>query len=169
LNPAVKPFLWLAVAIGMIILFRPTAVVLAVGLIPTALTFFFDRTPEKFGVLCIGSLNLAGLYPVLMPLWTQGHTMERALKTLSDPTTGAVIVGAAGIGCIIYFTAPPIVSLVLKYRLGRDIAELEQHQVDLINYWGEALTEDAGMAPTATPPALRHKPVRLRRAAPPTT
>src|SRR6185503_11392278 len=101
------------------------------------------RTPEKFGVLCIGSLNLAGLYPVLMPLWTQGHTMERAIKTLADPITGAVIVGFTMVGCVIYFATPPIVSMALRYRIGRDIADIEERHKDLISYWGEALTEDA--------------------------
>lgn len=158
-----KPLLWL-IGIGIIaVLFRPTAVLLAVGLIPTLLTFLFDRTPEKFGVLCIGSLNLAGLYPILMPLWTKGHTMEHAMKTLGDPTTGAVILGAAGVGCIIYFATPPIVTLVLKYKIGHDIAEIEQRQKDLVGYWGEALNEDAGLSQVTTAPALRHTPVKIRR------
>jgi hypothetical protein len=156
-----KPIVWLVLFGILAVLFRPTAIVIAVGLIPTLLTFLFDRTPEKFGVLCIGSLNLAGLYPVLMPLWTQGHTMDRAMKALSDPSTGAVIVGAAGMGCVIYFATPPIVSLVAKFRLGRDIADLEKRQADLIGYWGEALTEDAGLANVTTAPALKHKPVKL--------
>lgn len=148
--------------IGIIaVLFRPTAIILAVGLIPTLLTFLFDRTPEKFGVLCIGSLNLAGLYPVLMPLWTQGHTMERAMKALGDPNTGAVIIGAAGVGCAIYFATPPIVSMVVRSKITREIADTEKRQADLIAYWGDALTEDAGFGNVTTAPALKHKPVKI--------
>jgi hypothetical protein len=162
LSASAKSLLWIVAIVLMVVLFRPTAVVLGFGLIPTGIAFLFDRTPEKFAVFCIGSLNLAGLFPALMPLWLKGHTMENAVKAISDPITGAIIIGATGIGCLIYFAAPPIVSLVLKYRLGREIAELEQHQKDLIAYWGEALTEDAGLAPTSTPPALRHTPVRKR-------
>jgi hypothetical protein len=162
LSASTKSFLWIAVIVLLAVLFRPTAVVLAFGLIPTGIALLFDRTPEKFAVFCIGSLNLAGLCPALMPLWLKGHTMENAVKAISDPITGAIIIGAAGVGCVIYFAAPPIVSLVLKYRLERDIDELEQHQKDLIAYWGEALTDDAGLAQTSTPPALRHTPVRKR-------
>ena len=158
-----KLVLWLGGITVVAVMFRPTAVVLAVGMIPTLLAFFFDRTPEKFGVLCIGSLNLAGLYPVLMPLWVQGQTMERAMKSLGDPTTGAVIVGAAGVGCIIYFATPPFVSLILRYQIGREIADLEKRHADLIGYWGEALTEDAGLHNVTTAPALKHKPVKIRR------
>lgn len=158
---SMRAILWL-VGIGVVaVLFRPTAVVLAVGMIPTLLTFLFDRTPEKFGVLCIGSLNLAGLYPVLMPLWVHGHTMDRAMKALGDPSTGAVIVGAAGVGCIVYFATPPIVSLVMKHRIGREIADLERRQKELVDYWGEALSEDAAALNVTTAPALRHKPVKL--------
>ena len=156
-----KSLLWFIGIVAIAVLFRPTAVLLAVGLIPTMLTFLFDRTPEKFGVLCIGSLNLAGLYPILMPLWRTGHTMENAMKTLGDPATGAVILGAAGVGCVIYFATPPIVSVVLKYRIGRDIADLEQRQADLLGYWGEALNEDAGQSALTTAPALKHKPVKI--------
>ncbi len=156
-----KPLLWLF-AIGIVaVLFRPTAVVLAVGLIPTLLTFLFDRTPEKFGVLCIGSLNLAGLYPVLMPLWVQGHTMERAMKALGDPSTGAVVVGAGAVGCVIYFATPPVVSLVMKSRIAREISDIEKRHAELIGYWGEALTEDAGFGNVTTAPALKHKPVKI--------
>ncbi len=156
-----KPLLWL-IGIGtMAVLFRPTAVLLAVGLIPTMITLLFDRTPERFGVLCIGSLNFAGLYPILMPLWVKGHTMENAMRTLGDPTTGAVIMGAAGVGCVIYFATPPIVSLVLKYKIGAEITELEQRQKDLVGYWGEALNEDAGLSEASTAPALKHKPVKI--------
>lgn len=156
-----KPIVWIILLGILAVIFRPSAVVIAVGLIPTWLTFLFDRTPEKFGVLCIGSLNLAGLYPVLMPLWIEGHTMDRAMKALADPTTGAVILGAAGIGLAIYFATPPIVSLVVKHRVGREIADLEKRQADLIGYWGEALTEDAGMLNVTTAPALKHKPVKI--------
>lgn len=156
-----KPLIWL-VGIGVIaVLFRPTAVILGVGLLPTLLTFLFDRTPEKFGVLCIGSLNLAGLYPVLMPLWTRGHTMENAMKALGDPNTGAVIIGAAGVGCVIYFATPPIVSLVVKSRIAREIGDIEKRHADLIAYWGDALTEDAGLGGTTTAPAHKHKPVKI--------
>jgi hypothetical protein len=156
-----KPIVWVILVGILAVIFRPTAVVIAVGLIPTWLTFLFDRTPEKFGVLCIGSLNLAGLYPVLMPLWIQGHTMERALQSLGDPYTGAVILGAAGVGLAIYFATPPIVSLVVKYRVGQEIDDLEKRQAELIAYWGEALTEDAGQSNVTTAPALKHKPVRI--------
>jgi hypothetical protein len=162
LSASAKSFLWIAALVLLLVLFRPTAVVLAFGLIPTGAAFLFDRTPEKYAVFCIGSLNLAGLFPALMPLWIKGHTMENAVKAISDPVTGAIIIGATGVGCVIYFAAPPIVSLALKFRLGREIAELEQHQKDLVAYWGEALTEDAGLTPSSTPPALRHKPVRRR-------
>jgi len=161
---SLKPLIWVCGIGLMVVLFRPTAVILAVGLLPTVMTLLFDRTPEKFGVLCIGSLNCAGLYPILMPLWTRGHTMELAMKTLADPNTGAVIVGAAAVGCGIYFSTPPIVSLVMKFALTRQIKELEQRQKDLVTYWGEALTQDAGLgAPTATAGrALKHTPVRPR-------
>ncbi|MBM3512027.1 MAG: hypothetical protein FJX61_18105 [Alphaproteobacteria bacterium] len=158
-----KPIVWLALLGVLAVLFRPTAVVIAVGLIPTWLTFLFDRTPEKFGVLCIGSLNLAGLYPVLMPLWIQGHTMERAMKALSDPTTGAVIIGAAGVGVVIYAATPRIVSLVVRHSISREIADRERRQAELVAYWGEALTEDAGRHDATVAPALKHSPVRLRR------
>ena len=158
---ALKPLIWLFGIGTLAVLFRPTAILLAVGLIPTMMTLLFDRTPEKFGVLCIGSLNLAGLYPILMPLWTKGHTMENAMKTLGDPTTGAVILGAAGVGCIIYFATPPIVSIALRYRIGHEIAELEQRQKDLVTYWGEVLNEDAGLSAATTAPSLKHTPVRI--------
>ncbi len=156
-----KPLIWLF-GIGVIaVLFRPTAIILGVGLLPTLLTFLFDRTPEKFGVLCIGSLNLAGLYPVLMPLWTRGHTMEHAMKALGDPNTGAVIIGAAGVGCVIYFATPPIVSMVVKSSITREIGEIEKRHADLIAYWGDALTEDAGFGNVSTAPAHKHKPVKI--------
>jgi hypothetical protein len=158
-----KPIVWLILIGILAIFFRPSAVIIAVGMIPTWLTFLFDRTPEKFGVLCIGSLNLAGLYPVLMPLWMQGHTMERAMKALGDPLTGAVIIGAAGVGVAIYAATPRIVSLVVRHSVSREIAEIEKRQAALVAYWGEALTDDAGLHNVTTAPALKHKPVKLRR------
>ncbi|MBM3549421.1 MAG: hypothetical protein FJX54_20985 [Alphaproteobacteria bacterium] len=158
-----KAIVWLVLIGIMAIFFRPSAVIIAIGLLPTWLTFLFDRTPEKFGVLCVGSLNLAGLYPVLMPLWMQGHTMERAMKALGDPLTGAVIVGAAGVGVAIYMATPYIVSMVVRFSIRQEIAEIEKRQAELIAYWGEALTDDAGMHNVTTAPALKHKPVKLRR------
>ena len=46
---AAKPLIWIALIGFIIVMFRPTALLLAVGLIPTLLTLLFDRTPEKFG------------------------------------------------------------------------------------------------------------------------
>ena len=85
--------------------------------------------------------------------------IRQMFKTLAPGD--AVILGAAGVGCIIYFATPPIVSIALRCRIGHEIAELEQRQKDLVTYWGEALNEDAGLSAATTAPSLKHKPVRI--------
>jgi cobalamin biosynthesis protein CobD/CbiB len=125
------------IGLGILLyIFRPTAVVLIFGLFPTAIAFLMDRTPERHGVISVGAMNMAGVLPILVLLWTQDHSVAHAVKQLSDPLNGAVIVLTSLIGLTIYLAAPSLAMFVLRFRLTRREREVEQRQRDLEMAWG---------------------------------
>src|SRR5690349_5851955 len=79
--------------IGLI--FLPSTILLAVGMIPTVVAYVVDRDPDETAPMTVGGLNLAGVVTFLISLWQAGHTMTALTKVLTDPFAWLVVYGAA--------------------------------------------------------------------------
>lgn len=139
------------------LIFHATAIILIVGLIPTMVAFFVDRSPNKMAPLTIGSLNMCGVLPFLLALWSKGHTMANALSLLASPLPWFSMYGAAAAGWGILYGVPPAVA---NYQVARAEArrqELRMRQSALVTEWGvDVAGEDhdslASLPPPPDPP-----------------
>lgn len=124
----------------------PTVVILTIGMLPAWVAFMVDPRPEKAAGKCVLSLNIAGVAPYLVELWTAGQGgMDNAFFMLTDPMTWLVIYGAATIGWLIYFMMPYLVGAVIEMRADRRKGKLADLRKKLIEEWGEDISG-------ATPP-----------------
>jgi hypothetical protein len=118
------------------LIFLPTTVLLAVGMIPTVVAYVVDRDPDKTAPMTVGGLNFAGVFAFTVSLWQAGHTMAALSRILTDPFAWLVMYGAAGLGWTLYYGIPPAVAGWIILRAESKIAQRIEEQRELIDLWG---------------------------------
>lgn len=115
----------------------PTAMVVAVGMLPTAVAAIADRSATRSAALCVGGLNFAGTMPYLLAMWFGEHSIAAAMRTLGDVFVLLVMYGSAGMGWLLYLATPPVMATVLQVMAQQKIVSLRNRQRRLVDEWGE--------------------------------
>lgn len=152
---AFNPVLYGMIFIAMVVISFPTVLIVGFGLLPTIVAFIVDRTKKRYASVCVGGMNLAGVFPHLLPIWYGAHTADQAIETLTDVFVLFVMYGAAMFGWVLYFTIPPAVGAVLAVMAQSKVAELRTSQKRLIEEWGESV---ANPLETVETPAAEPEP-----------
>ena len=130
-------------------------------MLPTLMAFLVDRQRPRYAAVCVGGLNLAGVFPHLLPIWFGAHTTQAAEVVLTDVFVLVSMYGAALFGWMLYFAVPPLVGAVLSVMAQRRVALLRLSQKSLIEEWGESVAnpKDAKAAPRVQAPEPTPEPV----------
>lgn len=134
-------FLPLFGAVLVAIALLPTTIVLAAGMLPTLVAWIVDRDDEKYAPITVGVMNLCGVLPGLLELWTSGHRIGTATDLIMDPYVLLWAFGAASVGWAIHMGIPPIVGMWHGWRTKNRIAELEDRQRQLVEEWGREIMD----------------------------
>lgn len=129
-------FLYVMLGVPIALLVLPTAIVLAVALVPTGVAFIMERGKGYYGGITVGAMNLAGTAPYLADLWTQGHTLAVAVGIITNVFAWMMFYGAALFGWAIYSTTPSAVSAFMTMTAGNRIAAMRAQQRELVMKWG---------------------------------
>jgi len=122
--------------IGMGIFAAPTCALMIFGLVPSIVAYVVDRNTRPMLAFTIAPLNLAGLMPYLLELWTGGDRMPTVVHLLSNVYVWFVIYLSAGAGWLLFLGAPSLVAFVLEGSLDRRKARLKMLQHTLQDDWG---------------------------------
>ena len=120
------------------VLALPTVPLLVVGMIPTAVAFFVDRSPGKSAAICVLGLNFAGVAPFIAILWRGSNTLTQSLSMMGDVYVWFVMYGAAALGWLLSMGLAPLVASFLKIHAAQQIAALRAQQAQLRDEWGIA-------------------------------
>lgn len=113
-----------------------STVLLAIGMLPSLVAFFVDRSKSKSQALTVAAMNLAGCSLFLLELWTNGHTMNVTLQILSNPVNIVVMYLAAGAGYLIDWTLSGVIG-GLVYQNGKSrLKSIRKDQDELVKRWG---------------------------------
>ncbi|MBL6932116.1 MAG: hypothetical protein ISR45_04140 [Rhodospirillales bacterium] len=130
--------LWLSVGfVVMVILSLPSVMLIFFGMLPTTVSAIIDRSAKKHAAFCVGGINICGVFPYLMELWTGDNSMEGAMRILTDVFSLIVMYGAASFGWMIYQSLPPIVATFLTVIAQSRVSSLRSVQRQLIEDWGD--------------------------------
>jgi hypothetical protein len=126
-----------ALVVSLIVFAAPTAMLLMAGLCPTLASAVADNGPGKRRSHAIGVMNLAGLTPWLVKLWSQGGTFEAARPILADPIAWLCIYGAAAGALMLLWIGPWAAAGALILSRRRMAAHLDHEQRTLEKEWGQ--------------------------------
>lgn len=130
--------LWFSVAFVALVIWQlPTVMVIFFGLLPTIVSGIIDRTPKKHAAFCVGGINLCGVFPYMMEMWTGDNSMDGAMRILTDVFSLVIMYGAAAFGWMIYQSLPPIVATFLTVIAQSRVSSLRSTQRQLIEEWGD--------------------------------
>jgi hypothetical protein len=90
-------------------------------------------------------MNLCGVFPYLLELWTEDHSLEMASSQLTDVFVLAVMYGAAGMGWMLYLSLPPVIASFIQVMAERRLQQLRKTQSDILKEWGNEVIEDANL------------------------
>lgn len=117
-----------------------STVLLLVGMLPTIVALFVDRTRQKNKAITVGSVNLAGCTPFLIQLWSEGHTLDKAISIISEPMAIVVMFSAAAVGYIVDWAITGLVSNLLYERGKKRVEKIKKKQAELVERWGKEVT-----------------------------
>ncbi len=122
----------------------PTLIVFFVGMLPGLVTWFTDRTDQKYQFFCVGGFNFAGWFPYLMDLWSGNHNLTGAMAIITDVFALATMYGAAAGGWLIYTVIPPVITSFMTVLTERRLSALRSNQRKIIEEWGEEVRMGIG-------------------------
>ncbi|HLF58701.1 MAG TPA: hypothetical protein VI732_03640 [Alphaproteobacteria bacterium] len=122
-------------AVSMVVAL-PTVPIVLLGMIPTAVALFVDRSPHKSAAICVAGLNFAGVAPFVAILWRGPNTLYHSISMLGDVYTWLAMYGAAAIGWILNLGLQPLAASMLRIRGAQQIASLRAQQAKLREDWG---------------------------------
>lgn len=114
----------------------PTFVLMLIGMAPTYIAIIADDDPQKSGATAVGAMNIAGLSPFIIDLWTKGQTLDHLFQILRESTSWVIILGAAGVGWLIVFAMPQMLAAIAVARAESRLRILRQNMENLKAIWG---------------------------------
>ena len=117
----------------------PTILVMFVGLLPTIVAAVVERGQNRYGWICVGGLNFAGLVPWLFSLWFGHHTLQFAFDEVTNLTMLVVAYGGAGAGSVLYLAMPPVAATFMSATSQHRALGLRSTQRKLVEQWGEGV------------------------------
>ena len=121
----------------------PTLIIFIVGMLPTGVARICDRTVQKYATLCVGGLNICGVFPYIIELWVDNHSVAAAMNIISDLFALLVMYSSASIGWLMFIAVPPVVSTFLDVLAQRRVNSLRSKQHNISEEWGTDVADKA--------------------------
>lgn len=126
----------LGVVVALII-FLPTTVVLAIGMLPTLVAFIVDNYPGRNKTFTVGALNFAGCFPALLDIWVHTNSMSYALYLVLQPKSIMFMYGGAALGYGINALTTFMVEAILVQKSEVRIKKINKEKLALEERWGK--------------------------------
>lgn len=133
-------FLMIIASIAMIIALQMTYVLFVIGVIPSFVAYYVDRTPGRNLFHTVMPCNLSGVLPFIAELATRGNHASELQAMLGDLSVMLVMYASAGFGWVVYYASPYLASLIINAINSRQISRLQGSQSRLTSEWGAEVT-----------------------------
>jgi len=114
----------------------PTVMLVLFEILPSIVAWIIDRPEQKYATFCVIGFNFSGVFPYLMEIWFDIHSIDAAIEILTNVFDLFVIYGSATFGYMVYFALPPVITTFLSAMSDRRLEELRVTQKSIIEEWG---------------------------------
>ncbi len=122
------------------VVFVPTTIMLTIGMLPTIVASFVDRSKERMMGLTVGAMNLAGCTPFVLQLWTGTHSVAGTMEIIGRPLTLMVMYFAAAVGYMIEWSMTGMVVIFMTEKAKSRLEDIDRQHQDLVRRWGPEVT-----------------------------
>ncbi|MCB1783621.1 MAG: hypothetical protein KDI13_06455 [Alphaproteobacteria bacterium] len=143
------------------VLFRATALLVCVGMLPTIAAFMVTSGYYRAKAYAIGILNFAGCTPFILKLWGSGNDFDSVIDLLTDPIVIIVMYMSAVGGYMLNWCCVSFVSSLMYEKGKMRIKSIEKRREELVERWGEEVTGSIPLDPDGFP--LESDKASLRR------
>jgi hypothetical protein len=133
--------IWISIVVVAVVLLTTVPVVamfIGAGLAPTLTAALIDRDPEKHAAVSVGALNVAGLSPYVIRMFTYPGAAQ---QMMSDMFVWFVVYAAAAVGWGFYIGFPVIAVRLADLRAEWRARDLKRRQEKLIEDWGPEVAD----------------------------
>jgi hypothetical protein len=117
-----------------------TTILLFVGMLPTIVSRFVDKTPEKTKSLTIGFMNFAGCFPFWLKMVQRGHDLQAVADVVFQPLTIVIIYASALVGYLIEWGVVGFVATIMVQKGKHRLTEIVKIQEAMVKKWGPEVT-----------------------------
>jgi hypothetical protein len=130
-------------SIAMIVLLKMTYLLFIVGMLPTFVAFYIDRTPSHYIFHTVMPCNLSGVLPFVVELAALGNHTSAMQQMIGDLSVLLIMYVSAGFGWILVYTSPHVASMVINGLNIRQVNRVKHTQISLEREWGTELKQAA--------------------------
>ncbi len=135
-------WLWGGAILSVVLMLSTaTVIVFSLGALPTAVAWLVDRSKEKFATFCVGGLNFCGVFPFILKLWFEEHSINAAMEIVSDVFALMIMYASAGFGWALFVSVPPVIAAFLNVVAQHRVAFLRAEQKAIVEEWGTAVMD----------------------------
>jgi len=125
----------------LVVFALPAFLVSMVGLLPTAVSLFTDRTPGHRATWCVAITNIAGLLPIIAKSFKGDNDLAATIELLVDPINWLVMYVGAAMGWVLLWIGPVIAEVFVTQKAASEARSLQESQGKLIAEWGRKVLD----------------------------
>ena len=135
-------FMLIVGSLAMIITLQMTYVMFVVGMMPSFVAYYIDRTPSHTLFHTVMPCNLSGVLPFLVELVASGNKTSSMQMMLGDLSVVLMMYCSAALGWLLVYGAPLVAGFIINALNDRQISRVKNTQEKLVQEWGPEVTRN---------------------------
>ncbi len=135
-----RMFISLLVVLAFTVMYVESAILLAIGMLPTFVAYFLDKDVGKNKTFTIGAMNFSGCVYYLANIWKSPLPADTLADYLSNPITIIVIYSAAALGYLINYAVTSFIASILRQKSKSRLKRLDEQKKKMEKRWGEKVS-----------------------------
>lgn len=134
-------FLLILFSLLLMALLRTGFLIFLMGMLPSIVVYFFDRSPHRYTFRTIFACNLSGCLPFLGHMLEYGPSDASLHEATSSALTWFLMYGSAAMGGLLIAFTPQIASVMITGLHQTQVARLQRLQNRIEAEWGKEVTQ----------------------------